>query len=295
MLQDDRAVALINNFAGQWLQLRDITRLQPDPQLFPNVDSELQLAMRQETETFLRHLIRQDRSVLELLTADFTFVNERLARHYGMPDIKGPEFRQVSLPPGRRGVLTHAGILMLTSNPTRTSPVKRGKWILDNILAEPPPPPPPNVPELESGTETLGTLREQMEQHRSNPACSVCHLKMDALGFGLENFDAVGGWRSHDGRFEIDASGELPGGRAFRGAPELMQILIDEKKNEYCRCLASKLLTYAVGRALVSYDRCTVNDIVASLEQNDYRFSALVAAIVTSAPFTQCESPERSP
>jgi hypothetical protein len=289
MLADPKAKAMVNNFAGQWLQLRDVSRLQPDPDLFPGFDSELRSAMRQETEVFFETMIREDRSVLDFLSADYTFVNERLARHYGMPDVTGSEFRQVAQTKGRRGVLTHASILMLTSNPTRTSPVKRGKWILDNILAEPPPPPPPNVPELEEGAETLGSLREQMEQHRSNPACSACHLKMDALGFGMENFDAIGGWRDADGRFSIDATGELPGGRKFNGASELMQILVDEKKTEFCRCLSGKMLTYSLGRGLESYDRCTVNDLVSSLEHNDYRFSSLITAIVTSAPFRMRE------
>ncbi len=289
MLADSKSAALVDNFAGQWLQLRDVSRMTPDPKLFPDFDDELRAAMRRETELFFASMIRENRSVLEFLNADFTFVNERLARHYGMTGVSGSEFQQVSLQPGRRGVLTHAGILMLTSNPTRTSPVKRGKWVLDNILAEPPPPPPANVPELEEG-ETLGSLREQMEQHRANPACSVCHLKMDAIGFGMENFDAIGAWRDRDGRFDVNASGELPGGRKFAGAGELMQILVEEKKTEFCRCLAGKLLTYALGRGLSSYDRCTINDIVRSMEKDDYRFEAMVLAIVSSDPFMMREA-----
>ena len=290
MLADPKSKALVDNFAGQWLQLRDVSRLMPDPELFPDFDGELRTAMRRETELFFESMIRENRSVLEFLNADFTFVNERLARHYGIPGVSGPEFQQVALSAGRRGILTHAGILMLTSNPTRTSPVKRGKWILDNILAEPPPPPPANVPELEEGGETLGSLREQMEQHRSSPACAVCHLKMDAIGFGLENFDAIGAWRDRDGRFDIDASGELPGGQQFAGAEELMEILVAEKKTEFCRCLAGKMLTYALGRGLSSYDRCTINDAVHNLAENEYRFEALITAIVTSESFTMRES-----
>ncbi len=290
MLADPKSKALVDNFAGQWLQLRDVSRLMPDPELFPDFDGELRTAMRRETELFFESMINENRSVLGFLNADFTFVNERLARHYGIPGVKGPEFQQVALNAGRRGILTHAGILMLTSNPTRTSPVKRGKWILENILAEPPRPPPANVPELEDDGETLGSLREQMEQHRSNPACSVCHLKMDAIGFGLEHFDAIGAWRDRDGRFDIDASGELPGGQKFAGAEELMEILVREKKTEFCRCLAGKMLTYALGRGLSSYDRCTINDVVRNLEQNEYRFEALITAIVTSDPFTMRES-----
>lgn len=289
MLADPKSAALVDNFAGQWLQLRDVTRLTPDPTMFPTVDANLRSAMRRETETFFAAMIREDRSVLEFLNADFTYVNEQLAQHYGMPDVKGNEFRKVALTTGRRGVLTHASILMLTSNPTRTSPVKRGKWILDNILAEPPPPPPADVPELEEGNETLGSLREQLEQHRSNEACAVCHLTMDALGFGLENFDAVGAWRTQDGKFTVDASGALPGGQDFDGAAELMQILVEDKYEEFCKCLAGKMLTYSLGRGLSSYDRCTVKDCVQSMKQNDYRFSELITAIVTSEPFTMRE------
>ncbi len=290
MLADPKSRALVDNFAGQWLQLRDVARLAPDPTTYPEFDADLRTAMRRETELFFESMIRENRNVLEFLTADFTFVNERLARHYGIEGVAGGDYQKVALPPGRRGVLTHAGILMLTSNPTRTSPVKRGKWILDNFLAEPPPPPPADVPPLEEGLETLGSLREQMEQHRSNESCAVCHRKMDALGFGMENFDGIGSWRDRDGRFVIDASGELPGKRTFNGAAELVQILAEEKKSEFCRCLSVKMLTYALGRGLSSYDRCTINDIVNALEQNDYRFESLITTIVTSDPFTLREA-----
>ena len=258
MLADAKSRALVDNFAGQWLQLRDLSRLMPDPEKFPEFDGKLRSAMRRETEMFFETMIREDRSVLEFLNADFTYVNERLARHYGIPEVTGDEFQRVSLGQGRRGVLTHASILFLTSNPTRTSPVKRGKWILDNMLAEPPPPPPADVPELEEGAETLGTLREQMEQHRANESCAVCHRTMDALGFGLENFDAVGAWRDKDGKDTIDASGELPSGQGFDGAADLMRILVDEKKGQFCRCLTEKLLVYGLGRGLGSYDRLSL-------------------------------------
>ncbi|WP_197231102.1 DUF1592 domain-containing protein [Novipirellula artificiosorum] len=290
MLADPKSRALVDNFAGQWLQLRDVARLNPDPDLFPEFDGELRSAMRRETEILFETIVKEDRSVLEFLEADYTFVNQRLARHYGISNVSGDQFQRVTLPDRRRGVLTHASILMLTSNPTRTSPVKRGKWILDNILDEPPPPPPPNVPELEAGDETLGSLREKMEQHRANEACAVCHRKMDALGFGLENFNAIGGWRDLDGRYTIDASGELPGGKSFAGASELIGILAAEKRDAFCRCLAGKLLTYALGRGLDSYDRCVVKDAVKTLAENDYRFSSLVAAIVSSDPFTLREA-----
>ncbi|QDT02015.1 hypothetical protein K227x_03860 [Rubripirellula lacrimiformis] len=290
MLADPKSAAIVDNFAGQWLQLRDVSRLMPDPTKFPDFDGELRSAMRRETEMFFAEMIREDRSVLEFLDADFTYVNQRLARHYGIPEVIGDDFRKVPLAEGRRGVLTHASILMLTSNPTRTSPVKRGKWILDNFLAEPPPPPPPDVPELEEGNETLGSLREQMEQHRSNESCAACHRTMDALGFGLENFDAIGAWRDTDGKFTVDASGELPGGRKFNGASDLMQILVSEKKDRFCQCLAEKMLTYALGRGLGSYDRCTVKECLSELHENEYRFSSLVTAIVTSDPFTLRET-----
>ncbi|MGB1707795.1 MAG: DUF1588 domain-containing protein, partial [Rubripirellula sp.] len=253
-------------------------------------DDELQQSMRKETELFFQAMITEDRNVLEFLTADFSYVDQRLASHYGMEPPKEQGFQRVKLLKGRRGILTHASILMLTSNPTRTSPVKRGKWILDNILAEPPPPPPADVPELEEGIETLGSLREQMEQHRANESCAVCHRTMDALGFGFENFDAIGAWRDRDGKFEIDASGELPGGVRFDGADGLMKILTENKAEQFCRCLAQKLLTYGLGRGLTSYDRCVINDAYSRLQANDYRFSELVIAIVTSDPFTMRES-----
>lgn len=285
MLADPRAEALVGNFAGQWLQLRDIERLSPDPQLFPSMSVELRSAMRRETELLFKHIISENLSILDLLDADYTFINQQLAAHYGIEGIEGDHFRKVALGDLRRGVLMHASILTLTSNPTRTSPVKRGKWVLDNLLAEPPPPAPPNVPELGEGGETLGTLRQRMEQHRADPNCAVCHTKMDALGFGLENFDAVGMWRSADGREKIDASGQLPSGKSFNGPVELVQILVEDKKDEFAKCVSSKMLTFALGRGLSVADRCTVSSIVDQLKSNDYRFLTLVQAIVTSQPF----------
>lgn len=290
MLGDAKSRALVDNFAGQWLQLRDVERLSPDPERFPAFDESLREAMLGETERFFETIIREDRSVLEFLNADFSFVNERLARHYGIADVKGSEFQRVKLPADRRGVLTQASILFLTSNPTRTSPVKRGQWILSNILGQPPPPPPPGVEELDEDGETLGSLREQMEQHRSNPSCAVCHRQMDALGFGLENFDVVGAWRDRDGRFEIDPSGTLPGDQKFAGPAELMEILTQSRRDDFARCLAEKMLTYALGRGLGPYDRCAVNAILERLEQNEFRFSALVMGVVLSDPFLLRES-----
>jgi hypothetical protein len=287
MLQDAKANALVENFAGQWLQLRQLTKATPDPGQYADFDESLREAMLGETKTFFDTIMRQDRSILELIDSEYTFVNARLARHYGIDGIVGDEFQRVPLTDRRRGgLLTQASILTLTSNPTRTSPVKRGKWILENILGTPPPPPPPDVPDLaeEDDMELLGSLRERMEQHRSNPSCAVCHKKMDALGFGFENFDGIGRWRDRDGRYEIDPSGELPGGVTFSGPGELKAILRDMKR-QFTRCLAEKLLIYALGRGLESQDRCVVDDIVSSVENSGYRFSSLVAAIVASDPF----------
>ncbi len=290
MLRDPKAAALTENFAGQWLQLRSLADIAPDPGRYPAFDDDLRAAMRRETELFFATVVREDRSILDFLAADFSYVNERLAAHYGLVGVQGDAFRHVQLDDRRRGILTQASILLITSNPTRTSPVKRGKWIMDNILGEPPPPPPEGVVELDETPEALGSLRERLEQHRSNEACAVCHRKMDQLGFGLENFDVIGGWRDRDGRFEIDASGTLPGDVHFDGPAQLMQILSEQNKSAFSRCLAEKMLTYALGRGLESYDRCAVDDIIKQLEQNDYRFGALVRAIVSSEPFRFRES-----
>lgn len=285
MLKHPKAKALVDNFAGQWLELRLFGGLAPDPDMFPTFDEDLRAAMVKETSHYFEALIQNDSSVLELIDSDYTFLNERLAQHYGIDGISGDAFQRVSLKDDRRGgILTHASILTLTSNPTRTSPVKRGKWILDNILGTPPPPPPPNVPELEEGDDLLGSLRERMKQHRENPSCSVCHRKMDALGFGFENFDAIGAWREKDGRFEIDASGELPGKITFKKPAQLRQILV-ANSNEFTSCLTRKLLTYSLGRALSLRDKCLVDDIVKHVQDNDHRFSELIVAIVTSDAF----------
>lgn len=285
MLKDPKAKAIVDNFAGQWLQLRLLAGMTPDPDLFPDFDSELRSAMVEETSRYFAELVKNDASLLELLDSDYTFANQRLAEHYGIDQVKGEEFQRVRLQDDRRGgILTHASILTLTSNPTRTSPVKRGKWILENILGTPPPPPPPNVPELEEGDELLGSLRERMQQHRENPSCAVCHRKMDALGFGFENFDAIGAWRDQDGRYDIDPSGELPGGMTFTKPAELRRILMASSR-DFTSCLTRKLLTYALGRALSARDECLVDDIVRHVQQHEHRFSELVVAIVTSDAF----------
>jgi hypothetical protein len=285
MLADPKARALVDNFAGQWLQLRNLSRLAPDPDRYPGFDDALRQAMQRETEMLFETIVREDRSVKEFLTADYTYVNQRLAEHYGIDGISGDQFVRVSQPVGRRGVLTQASILTLTSNPTRTSPVKRGKWVLDNLLGEPPPPPPPGVEELKEGADQLGTLRDRMEQHRSNPSCAVCHTKMDAIGFGMENFDGIGAWREMDGRDRIDPTGTLPGNVGFSGPEELVDLLCKNNAEAFLRCLAKRMLTYALGRGLESYDRCAVNGILDRMAAEDHRFSAMVIAIVNSDPF----------
>ncbi len=290
MLSDPKSGALVANFAGQWLQLRDLDNLSPDPAKFASFDAKLRQSMRRETELLFTSIMQENRSILELLSADYSYVDQRLAQHYGIEGIHGDSFQKVSLDGKRRGMLMHGSILLLTSNPTRTSPVKRGKWVLENLLAEPPPPPPPNAPVLNESGETLGTLRQQMEQHRANPNCAVCHTKMDAVGFGLENFDAIGSWRDLDGQDKIDPSGTLPGGRTFHGPLDLVQILVEDKKTEFSRCMTMKMLTYALGRGLGVSDRCTVSTIVSKTASDDYRFRTLVKAIVSSQPFLYQES-----
>ncbi len=287
MLQSPKSRALVENFAGQWLQLRNLSSIMIDPKLFPRYDAFMRESMQRETEMYFEYILREDRSILEFLDSDYTFLNERLARHYGIEGVQGLEMRLVKLPDRRRGgILTHASILTVTSNPTRTSPVKRGKFILENILGTPPPPPPPDVPELDNDKNAVltGSLRQRMEKHRENPGCAVCHVKMDALGFGLENFDAIGAWRTKDGSFEIDPSGTLPDGTTFRNPAELRQALL-QQADQFRRCLAEKLLTYALGRGLEPTDNVFLREIVAQTKQSGDRFSALILAIVHSDPF----------
>jgi hypothetical protein len=292
MLADDKARALVENFAGQWLQLRGLEEATPDRGRFPGFDDDLRRSMRRETEEFFWSIVREDRPVLDFLEADYTFVNERLAKHYGLSGVTGDALVRVSLDPERRGgLLGQASVLTVTSNPTRTSPVKRGKWILENLFAAPPPPPPPNVPELKDagGEKLTGTLRQRMEQHRADPGCAACHQLMDPLGFGLENYDAVGAWRTQDGDTAVDAGGELPGGRSFKGPKELRQVLLD-RRDEFRRCLAEKLLTYALGRGLEWYDACAVERIAERTAAGGDKFSVLVAEIVKSPAFRKRES-----
>lgn len=286
MLKDPKAKAIVDGFAGQWLQLRNLRGFSPDPKLFPGFDDDLRLAMQRESELFFESVLAEDRSLLDFIDANYTFVNERLARHYGIEGIRGDDFRKVEFPDGRRGgIITQASILSVTSNPTRTSPVKRGKWIMEQVLGTPPPPAPPGVLQLEEQEGQLtGSLKQKMEQHRRDPNCAICHERMDPLGFGLENYDPIGGWRDKDGAYPIDPSGVLPGGQTFSGPAELKALLLT-RKEAFVRNLAENLLTYALGRGLESDDRCAVDRLVEQVSADDYKFSRLFLAIVTSDPF----------
>lgn len=285
MLRDRRANALVENFASQWLQLRNLEAADPDKRQFPEFNDRIRKLMQRETLTFFAAVMRQNRPLTTLLDGEFTFLNEELAAFYQIPGVQGEEFREVSLKDSPRGgLLTQGSILIVTSNPTRTSPVKRGKWILDNVLNLPPPPAPPNVPELNK-VELSGTLRERMEQHRANPSCAACHRMMDPLGFALENFDAAGRWRTLDGGAPINAQGELPDGTSFRGVEQLRGVLANQHREQFVRCLIEKMLTYAVGRGVEYYDSCAIDEINELLKSNDFRFAYLIAGIIESDPF----------
>ncbi|HET6572940.1 MAG TPA: DUF1592 domain-containing protein [Fimbriiglobus sp.] len=293
MLKDPKSSALVENFAGQWLQLRNLKTVSPDPGTFHGWDDDLRAAMAMESELFFEYVVKNDRSVLEFLDADYTFVNERLAKHYGIPKVYGRSFRRVKLPDNRRGgVVTQASVLTVTSNPTRTSPVKRGKWVYENILGLTAPPPAPDVPELPPVGQLKGTLRQQMEQHRANPSCATCHAKLDPLGFGLENFNGIGAWRDKDNNLPVDATGVLPDGNKFDGPAELRKVLLG-KADQFRRCLAEKLMTYALGRGLEYYDKCALDEVTAKLKSGNDRFSALVLAIAESDAFRKRKGQRR--
>jgi hypothetical protein len=287
MLRDEKSASLGQNFASQWLNLRNLADVRPNPEVFPEFDDSLRAAMGQETLMLFNTIVREDRSVDEFLAADYTFVNERLAKHYGINGVTGDQYVKVSLQgTNRSGVLTHASILTLTSNPGRTSPVKRGKWILENILGDAPPPAPPGVPPLEESTKDVAGLspRERLELHRKDPGCASCHKAMDPLGMGLENFDAVGRWREKDGEKPVDASGDLPSGDKFSGPAELMSI-IRSRQEKFSRTLTERLLVYSLGRGLEYYDKCAVDQTLDLMKERGNRFSALVEGIVTSDAF----------
>lgn len=287
MLKDDRSDEFVENFAGQWLRARDVERFEVDLRF----GHDLAVAMTRETEEYFRHIVREDRSVLELIDSNYTFLNERLARHYEIDGVRGRHFRRVELPENspRGGVLTQGTLLVLTSNPTRTSPVKRGLFILDNILGMPPPPPPDNLPPLEDAAKEISaakpTVRQLQEQHRKNPLCHSCHARMDPLGLALENFDLRGEWRDTERGNPIDSSGQLLTGEEFKDIRELKKILIANHRLAFYRCLTEKLLTYALGRGLDYHDEHTIDQIVDQLDREQGKFTTLLTGIINSAPF----------
>jgi hypothetical protein len=288
MLVDPRSEALAKNFAGQWLRLRNITGALPNDVIFPNFGEAMREDFIRETELFFDSILRENKSVLELLTANFTFLNERLAKHYGISSVYGSDFRRVTLADeNRRGLLGHGSILTVTSYADRTSPVGRGKWVLENVLGTPPPPPPANVPPLREDPNRgkLLSMRERMEQHRANPVCASCHARMDPLGLALENFDAIGRWRSQmPGGAPIDASGAMPDGTKFDGPSELRQLLV-RNPEQFAIVVAEKLLTYALGRGIEFYDAPAVRQITRGAAANNYSMSSLVMGVIKSTPF----------
>jgi hypothetical protein len=293
MLADPRSQSLVTNFAGQWLHLRNLDSITPDGRLFPDFDDNLRHAMRRETELHFEEVMRDNRRVLDLLKSDHTYLNERLAKHYGIPHVYGPRFRKVVLEPGseRGGLLRHASVLTVTSYATRTSPVLRGKWVLENLLGSPPPAPPPNVPALEDNTvSAMLSVRERLAKHRANAACAGCHNVIDPVGFALENFDAVGRWRTTEEGKPVDASGGLPDGSKFTGVTGLEAALL-KRPELFVGTMTEKLLTFALGRGVEPSDGPAVRKVVRAAKDADYRFSALIEAIVTSTPFQMRSSP----
>ena len=288
LIADPKSAALAENFAGQWLEIRSLDAVKPDAKKFPEWNADLKEAMRTETRLFFEAVMRDDRPISDFIDGKYTFVNEMLAKHYGIEGVTGPDFRRVELTTDQRsGVLTQGSVLTVSSYPSRTSVVLRGKYLLENILGAPPPPPPPDVPRLNE--ETVGvakSLRQQMEQHRSDAVCASCHSRMDVLGFGLENYDAIGRWRTTDGKFPVDPAGSFPNGKAF-STPAEMKTLLHDNMPEFTRCFTQKFLTYALGRGVESFDRRTVQDIVRQTAAQDYRFQTLISAIIHSVPFQQ--------
>jgi hypothetical protein len=287
MLADPRSESLVTNFASQWLFLRNMKNTFPDPQEFPDFDDNLRQALQKETELFVGSIFKEDRNVLDLLNANYTYVNERVARHYGIPNVYGSRFRKVTLTDdNRRGLLGQGSILAVTSHTTRTSPVVRGKWILSNLLGTPPPPPPPDVPALKENSDGSAprTVRERLQEHRANPTCASCHNIMDPLGFALENFDATGRWRTTDSGAPVDTAGKLIDGTAVNGPASLRQALLS-RPDVFVRTLTEKLMIYGLGRGLDYNDMPAVRGINREAARNDYRFSSLILGIVMSTPF----------
>jgi hypothetical protein len=288
MLDDPKSSALADNFAAQWLETRNLDFVKPDPQKFPEWGPELREAMKTETRMFFDYVLRENRSISEFIDGRYTFLNEFLAKYYGIPDVKGPDFRRVELTTDQRGgILSHASVLTVSSYPTRTSPVIRGKYVLNNILGTPPPPPPPDVPPLEdSGVGETASLRQQMEKHRTNAICASCHNRMDVLGFGLENYNGIGKWRTLDGKFPIDVAGTLPNGKSF-STPAEMRTLLKDDLPQVAKCLTEKMMTYAIGRGMQPYDRRAMDEVGRKLAESDYQFQALIYEVVRSLPFQQ--------
>ncbi|HLK14504.1 MAG TPA: DUF1592 domain-containing protein [Fimbriimonadaceae bacterium] len=286
MIQDPKSAALASNFAGQWLQLRKLAIVDPDPKRFPGIDNAMKHDMATETEMFFQSVLRDNRPITDFIDGKYTYLNARLAALYGIEGVSGDNFQRIKLTGERGGVITQASVLTVTSNPTRTSPTKRGKWVLEQILGTPPPPPPPGVGVINDEQHRIDatTLRQLMEEHRKNPMCAACHAKMDPIGFGLENFDAVGRWRTKDGNYPLDTTGILPSGAKFSGPSELKQILL-KNKPEFARALTEKLLTYALGRGVEASDKYAVDGIVKQAVAQNYRFANLIADVVDSDPF----------
>lgn len=288
MIADPRSKALVDNFVGQWLLLRNLRQTEPDGRTFPDFDEELRVALEQETTLFVNDQIHRNQSVVDLLSARYTFLNERLARHYGIPDVVGTRFRRVDLPSDsqRGGLLGQGGLMVVTAYPNRTSPVLRGKWVLDSLLGTPPPEPPPNVPGLKDAgaNGAPATVRARLEEHRKNPVCAACHASMDPLGFALENFDATGKWRTQDAGAPIDSSGVLPNGTKFQGPAGLRNALL-ARKEQFVQALTQKLLAYAIGRQIEAFDMPTVRKIVRDAKMDDYRWRSIIEGIVMSEPF----------
>jgi Protein of unknown function (DUF1592)/Protein of unknown function (DUF1588)/Protein of unknown function (DUF1585) len=288
MLADERSETLVSNFAGQWLYLRNLASSNPDMRLFGGFDDNLRQAFRRETELFFDSIMRDDRNVLELLSANYTFLNERLAKHYGIPNVYGSRFRRVELGESahRGGLLGQGSILTVTSYANRTSPVIRGKWILSNILGVAPPPPPGKIPTLKEnvGVEKVVSMRERMAQHRADPACAGCHALMDPIGFAMENYDAIGRWRTHESGTPIDSAGGLPDGSKFEGVAGLQKALLS-RPEAFVDTMTEKLMTYSLGRGVEFYDEPAIRRVVHESRGQDYRFSSLILGIVNSTPF----------
>ncbi|HLY12241.1 MAG TPA: DUF1592 domain-containing protein, partial [Planctomycetota bacterium] len=287
LMKDPKAKSLAENFAIQWLQLRRLEAQAPDPKRFPGWDESLRSAMHDEAALLFDEIVRENLSVLELLGARHTFLNERLARHYGLDGVQGPQMRRVELSdPRRGGILTMGAVLTVTSNPTRTAAVKRGKWVLETILGTPPPPPLPDAGELKDETDNDRklSLRQRLEKHRADPSCAACHKRMDPIGFAFENYDPIGAWRDTDGPHPIDTAASLPDGSSFHGPAELRALILS-RKDDFVRCLTEKLLTYALGRGVEYYDAATVKAIRRAVADGGYRMSTLVLEIARSYPF----------